>query len=118
MPVPHVNVQNGNVVDGPLTNGCNFKWTNTTSAAVQLTNCGGFCTASSFTVPAKSGSTNGTADAQILADPTGYTFTDPAWNAPGTPRIVVEPWPTAEHETHSHEKHAHEHHPSHKKEVA
>ena len=92
MPVPHVDVQNGSVQNGPLTDGCNFKWNNPTNIQANLSGCGGFCTESSYTVPP-----NGATDAQILANPTSYTFTDSAWNAPGTPRIVVQsPWPVAQ----------------------
>lgn len=99
MPVPHVDVKNGSVTNGPLTDGCNFKWSNSTSNPAYLGSCGGFCTAPSFTVPAATGSGNGTSDAQILANPTDYSFTDSAWDAPGQPRIAISPWPTPkEHE--------------------
>jgi hypothetical protein len=95
MPVPHVNVQNGSVTNGPLSDGCYFKWSNPTNTQANLGNCGGFCTASSFIVYA-----NSTTDAQILANPTDYTFTDSAWNAPGQPHIVVQPWPTPKEKEH------------------
>src|SRR5258708_13897429 len=88
MPVPHVDVQNGSVANGPLTKGCNFKWSNPSSNQANLSGCSGFCTTSSFTVYA-----NSTTDAQILANPTDYNFPDSAWNAPRVPRILVNPDP-------------------------
>jgi hypothetical protein len=94
MPVPHVDIQNGSVSNGSLTNGCDFKWSNPTTNWVTLSSCGGFCTQSTYNVPPASAGVNGTVEAQILASPTGYSFIDPAWNAPGQPRIVVNPEPT------------------------
>jgi hypothetical protein len=86
MPI-QVNIQNGNVQGGSLTRGCSFEWYNPTSSDVALTGCGGFCTQSNFLVY----STSSTA-AQIQSNPPGpFTFTDPAWSAPGMPHISNPP---------------------------
>lgn len=70
-----------------------FVWVNPTGNQVELTNCGGFCTQSSYSVPA-AGATPGEAAAKINSAPTGWSFTESptdTWNpggpTPGTPRI-------------------------------
>jgi hypothetical protein len=86
MPI-QVNITNGDVNGGTLTRGCSFEWYNPTANAVTLSGCGGFCTGASFLVPA-----SGKAAAQIQANPPGpFTFTDPAWSAPGMPHISNPP---------------------------
>jgi len=66
-----------------LTKGCKFYWHNPTGNKVDLGECGGFCTQSSYTVNA-----NSDTEAHILDNPPGpYTFTDTGWNAPGSPHI-------------------------------
>jgi hypothetical protein len=93
------NIQSGSVTPYPatLTDGCHFEWTNPSGNPVKLTGCGGFCTESEYDVPAAVGGTPGTQAAIILQNPTGpYTFTETpnAWQAPGNPRIVVNPEPS------------------------
>jgi hypothetical protein len=93
-----VSIRNGSVSPqgDTLTYNCTFSWANPTSKKVTLTGCGGFCTNDSYEVPAGTASNPGLAAAQILANPPGpFTFgeTPNEWNAPGTPRIVVNPWP-------------------------
>jgi hypothetical protein len=100
MPVPQVNIQNGQITGGPLNNGEPFQWVNPTGSAVTLTACGNWCTADTYTVPAASGGVAGTLNAQVLTNPNTnpYAFMDPAWNAPGQPRITVNPWPSPQEE--------------------
>ncbi len=93
-----VSIQNGSVSPSgdSLTYGCDFSWANPTNKKVKLSGCGGFCTADEYEVPAGTASNPGLAAAQILTDPPGpFTFSeDPnEWNAPGTPRISVNPFP-------------------------
>ncbi len=84
MPTPTVNVQNGQITNGPLVPGQLFQWYNPSNVAVTLTNCGNFCTHDSYTVAAASYQS-----AAMLANPNtnSMAFTDPAWNTPGQPHI-------------------------------
>ena len=91
MPVlPQINIQNGQISNGPLTPGQPFLWENPTNVQVTLRSCGNFCQLDSYVVPA-----NSTLQATMLAVPNtqAYAFVDPAWNTPGMPHIVVNPWP-------------------------
>lgn len=92
------NIQNASVTPqgNSLTYGCTFDWANPTSNPVRLTLCGGFCTKGEYDVPAGTATNPGLASAQILANPPGpfsFTETPNEWNAPGTPRISVNPAP-------------------------
>jgi hypothetical protein len=93
MPLPAVNVQNGSITNGPLVPGQPFLWANPTNSAVTLQSTGNFCQYSTYTIPA-----NSTLEANMLANPNTapYAFVDPAWNTPGMPHIVVNPWPNAQ----------------------
>jgi len=84
MPLPQFNLQNGQVLNGPIVHGQPFNWYNPTGNPVMLTNCGTFCTQDSYTVPAY-----GTTQATMLAmpNPNPFAFTDPAWNTPGQPHL-------------------------------
>ncbi len=57
MAVPTIDVVSGQITGGPLNPGEPFQWINNTNAQVTLTNCGNFCTADSYTVPAAYGRT-------------------------------------------------------------
>jgi hypothetical protein len=86
MPI-QVNIQNGDVTGGTLTRGASFEWYNPTNIEVTLSGCGGFCTSAVFAIQP-----NSRAAAQILLSPPGpFTFTDPAWTAPGMPHISNPP---------------------------
>lgn len=91
MPLPTINIQNGQITNGPLVPGQPFLWANPTSSQVILRSCGNFCQLDSYTIPATS-----TLQATMLAMPNtqAYAFVDPAWNTPGMPHIVVNPVPT------------------------
>ncbi len=93
MPVPTIDVVSGQITGGPLNPGEPFQWINNTNAQVTLTNCGNFCTADSYTVPAAYGGQPGITYAQIRENPNidSCAFTDPAWNAPGMPHITNPP---------------------------
>ncbi len=91
-------IQNGSVSPqgSALTYGSHFEWANPTPNNVRLTGCSGFCTADEYHVPAGTATNPGLAAAQISQNPPGpfgFTETPNEWNAPGTPRIVVNPWP-------------------------
>ena len=89
--LPTVNIQNGQITNGPLTPGQPFLWANPTNSQVTLRSCGNFCQYDSYVVPA-----NSTLQATMLAMPNtqAYAFVDPAWNTPGMPHIVVSPRPS------------------------
>ncbi|HEY6765062.1 MAG TPA: hypothetical protein VI386_09835 [Candidatus Sulfotelmatobacter sp.] len=95
-----INIQNGsncNPAGGGLQTGQKFYWANPTSQAVTVNNCGGFCTASSYSVPApQTGQQYGLKEATLLTNPTVWTFSETPnqWNAPGLPHIGNPPWPT------------------------
>ena len=95
MPLPQFNIQNGQIMNGPIVHGQPFNWYNPTGNPVTLTNCGNFCTQDSYTVPA-----NGTAQATMLFMPNAnaYAFTDPAWNTPGQPHLSNPSLPDADDE--------------------
>jgi hypothetical protein len=89
--LPTINIQNGQITNGPMVPGQPFLWNNPTSSPVTLRSCGNFCQYDSYVIPAAS-----TLQAYMLAQPNtqAYAFVDPAWNTPGMPHIVVNPWPT------------------------
>jgi hypothetical protein len=95
-----INIQNGSSVNpagGSLQPGQKFYWANPTGLMVTVNNCGGFCTNSSYPVPAAAnGQQYGLKEATLLASPTVWTFSETPneWNAPGLPRITNPPWPT------------------------
>jgi hypothetical protein len=91
MPLPTINIQNGQITNGPLVPGQPFLWANPTSSQVVLRSCGNFCQLDSYTIPATS-----TLQATMLSMPNtqAYAFVDPAWNTPGMPHIIVNPVPT------------------------
>ena len=91
-----VNIANGSQSGGDLKADMPFEWTNyDQNNSYTLTNCGDFCHADSYTVPR--GTANGpgvcAAHTKPGINPADYSFTDPGWNAPGQPRIVVNPMP-------------------------
>jgi hypothetical protein len=94
MPI-QVDVTNGAITPtgSELTPNTNFEWVNNTSGAVQISNCGNWCSPASCVVPAAANGVPGTYAAQILPMPNtlGGAFSDSAWNPPGMPHIVVEP---------------------------
>jgi hypothetical protein len=94
MPV-QVNVVTGSVTGGSLGPNVPFQWVNPTSNPVALSDCGTWCTASSYNVPAAANGAPGLAGAQVKPVPNAnaYAFTDPAWNTPGQPHISVNPEP-------------------------
>jgi len=84
-----------------LTYGCSFDWANPTDKAVTLSGCGGFCTEDEYEVPAGTATNPGLAAAVILNPPPGpFTFTETPneWDAPGTPRIQINPFPGSKRE--------------------
>ncbi|HTW57996.1 MAG TPA: hypothetical protein VMD99_07700 [Terriglobales bacterium] len=85
MPSPSINIEDGSI-DGTLAKGQPFYWYNPTSADVTVANCGTWCGASSYTVPAGQ-----YVEATILANPNSnaYAFTESPneWDAPGMPHI-------------------------------
>lgn len=77
-----------------LTAGASFTWVNNTGNQVTLTNCGGFCVGSSYSINAKSGNTPGETSAQVNSAPSAWTYTPspegtwaPGGPNPGVPRI-------------------------------
>lgn len=60
---------------GTVTIGETFDWENDSSKGVAITNCGGFLTQSSYTVPAKSGRTPGTTSATVRSDISAGNYT-------------------------------------------
>ncbi len=87
---------NVNPAGGSMQDGGDFYWANpSTSSAVTVSGCGGFCVDSSYTVPEPpQGETYGLKKATLLSAPTGaWTFSESPnqWNAPGVPRIINPP---------------------------
>ena len=93
-----VNIENGQITPAgsTLSAGTPFQWLNNTAHNVKLSNCGNWCNADTYDVPAN----GGTANASVLAVPNlqSGAFTDPGWNTPGMPHIIVSPWPVAKRE--------------------
>ncbi|HTW30586.1 MAG TPA: hypothetical protein VMD76_02845 [Candidatus Sulfotelmatobacter sp.] len=87
------------VPSSKLTANASFVWQNTTDQAVEITNCSGFATESSYSVAAKTASGPGETSAQINASPTSWTFTETPdlCNPPGggVPRIQNPTMPEA-----------------------
>lgn len=100
MAVPTIDVASGDVTGGPLNPGEPFQWVNNTTAQVTLTNCGNWCTADSYTVPAAYNGQPGCTAAQVRDNPNTYScaFTDPAWDAPGMPHLGNPPLEHHRHE--------------------
>lgn len=63
---------------GTVTIGETFDWENNSSKSVAISNCSGFLTQPSYTVPAKSGGTPGTTPATVRSDITAgdYSYTE------------------------------------------
>jgi hypothetical protein len=97
-----ISLENGSNVNpngGSLTKGQPFYWANKASVSVSLTGCDGFCTASSYDVPAPpSGQTYGLKEATLLSAPTNWNFSQNPnqWNVPGQPKIQNPPMPMPE----------------------
>ncbi|MGA1985665.1 MAG: hypothetical protein ABSG72_05300 [Candidatus Sulfotelmatobacter sp.] len=93
-----VNIENGQITPAGSTLSANtpFQWLNNTPNDVELSNCGNWANKDTYDVPGN----GGTADASVLPVPNlqGGAFTDPAWNTPGMPHIVVTPWPVTKKE--------------------
>jgi hypothetical protein len=91
--VPQVDVASGEISPNgaELGPGDQFQWVNNSSAQVTLTDCGVWCTADSYTVPAATDDGPGITAAQVRANPNinAFALTDPAWDAPGMPHIIV-----------------------------
>lgn len=87
--VPTIDVQSGEIDNGPLVAGGAFQWVNYSNQQVTLTNCGNWCTADSYTIPAGSEDAPSYTAAQLRNVPNNmsYAFTDPAWNAGGMPHV-------------------------------
>ena len=79
MPIT-VNIQTGIPSSYPNP-GDHFEWVNPTNTPVEIVGCGGFCTQSSYPVPAYGGT-----PAQINPDPGQYNFQErpSVWNPGGT----------------------------------
>jgi|HubBroStandDraft_4_1064222.scaffolds.fasta_scaffold93462_3 hypothetical protein len=97
-PPIQVNVENGEItpVGSTLNAGTPFQWLNNTPNAVKLSNCGTWCNADTYDVPAN----GGTANASVLQVPNlePCAFSDTGWDTPGMPHIIVNPWPVAKKE--------------------
>jgi hypothetical protein len=87
MPLATVNLVNGQA-SSALSAGDHFVWLNPTSNVVTVSNCGGFCTQSSYTVPVRTATGPGETPAQLSTNPTsGWNFTEnpsSTWNPGGT----------------------------------
>jgi len=86
-----VNVTNGEITGGELTYGCSFEWGNPTDVVVNLSACGNWCNSDTYTIQP-----NSTTSASVLSNPntSPFAFLDSGWDAPGMPRIVVNPTPS------------------------
>jgi hypothetical protein len=99
MAVPQVSIVNGSIINPPavLEFGKPFQWANpVVGVHVGLSGCSGFATSDTYGVPgAPSQGSYGLKDAVMLLTPTNYAFSETPneWNAPGSPRIIVPPWP-------------------------
>jgi hypothetical protein len=97
MPVPQVNIRNGNIINPPaeLQYGEPFEWANpVVDVNVGISGCSGFATQDSYGVPgAPTIGAYGYRSAVLLQNPTNWTFTESPneWNAPGSPRIINPP---------------------------
>ncbi|MGC2447182.1 MAG: hypothetical protein WA477_06015 [Candidatus Sulfotelmatobacter sp.] len=92
---PIVNIQTG-MVSGSLENGKAFNWNNPLPGAVEITNCGAWCAASSYT--ANTGLT-AAAMATVPNDKAcAWTESPNRWNAPGMPHVGTPPWPSPKNE--------------------
>ncbi len=76
---------------GIVTLGETFDWENNSSKSVEISNCSSFLTLSSYSVPAKNGSTPGTASATVRSDitPGDYTYNESQNITGGTPTMKV-----------------------------
>lgn len=91
--MPIINLVNGQA-STHLSADAYFDWENPTVNQVTVTGCSGFCTQSSYTVPARTASGPGLTQAQVNSNPTNWGFEeDPAstWNPggvnPGKPHV-------------------------------
>jgi hypothetical protein len=97
MPVPQVNIRNGNIINPPAVLECGqpFQWANpVVDVNVGLYGCAGFATQDTYGVPgAPTIGAYGYKDAVLLQNPTSWTFTENPneWNTPGSPRIINPP---------------------------
>lgn len=80
-----------------------FVWVNPTTNIVTLTNCGGFCSLSTYVVPARTDTAPGEAQAQVNSAPNNWTWQENpvgTWNPggphPGMPHIQNPTFPRAE----------------------
>lgn len=78
------------VVTGTLRENSNFDWVNPTSGVCSVTNVGGWCTASSYSVPAAANGVDGKTQGKTL-NVTGsdFSFSCPCLNIPGQPKINI-----------------------------
>ena len=79
MPIT-VNVVNGHP-SSQLTANAHFVWVNPTLNQVTITDCIGFCTQASYTIPARTATGPGETAAQINPSPYSWEFME---NPPGT----------------------------------
>lgn len=93
-----ISLQNGSNVNpngGSLSLGQPFYWANPGGVKVTVSGCSGFCTASSYDVPAPaSGQTYGLKEATLVStQPTDWSFSENPnqWNTPGMPHISNPP---------------------------
>jgi len=80
------------VVTGTITEGSSFDWINpnTSGGSCLVSNVGGWCTASSYSVPQASSPTSPGSLSATAKDVTGtFSFTCPCLNIPGQPRINI-----------------------------
>ncbi len=80
---------------GSVTMGETFDWENNTGHQHVISGCSAFLTQSSYTVPAQSGGTPGTASATVRSDisPGQYGYGDSGDVAAGNPKISVSSGP-------------------------
>ena len=80
---------------GSLTVGETFDWENESGHPHTITGCGAFLTQSSFTVPAQSGGTPGTAPATVRSDigAGNYGYSDSGSIMAGNPTIHISSGP-------------------------
>jgi hypothetical protein len=79
-------------VTGTLVENADFTWTNpNTSGSCLVSNVGGWCKQSSYTVPQATSATQPGSISAKTKDVTGsdFSFTCPCYNVPGQPKITI-----------------------------
>ena len=86
-----IRVMEGTKEDGGVAPGETFEWENYADSVCDISGTGSFLTASSYQVPAKSGTTPGTTSATVQKPlaPGAYTYTASNSNKRDQPKIHV-----------------------------